>query len=132
MRPICIDRIPALELNDTHLAPALTRLEIVPWRPAKDVIALQIWPEVVAARCKPVAKSASPVLILAEDGVVKESVLADGVGDGPSSGLAIQTEQIRPSPVVGMGWKESMARKKRKSMSLPDAVSNSDTRTLLV
>lgn len=48
-----------------------------------DVIALQIWLEVVVARCKLVKQSPSPTLILAQDGVVS--------GIHPSS--AFETEQ---------------------------------------
>lgn len=131
MQLIFIDKALVTEQNsvteqyaDTQI-PAPTGLEIVPWRPVLDALALQIWPDAVAARRKAPQQTASPPLIISEDGIVSstESVPAE---------FECQTNQIRPSPTTARGRKANQTRQKRKNMSLPEVVSNSDARTPLV
>jgi hypothetical protein len=56
----------------------------------------------------------------------------DGEVNVSQSGPEIQTGQIQPSPAEERGHKATMTRQKRKTMSLPEIVSNSDARTPLV
>jgi hypothetical protein len=140
---ISIDRALVQDQTVGPQIPAPIGLEIVPWHPVLDVIALQIWPEVVAAKCKPVKQNPSPTLILAKVGALsgihpgsaietEQSSTMDGQVNGSQSGPEIQIEQIRPSPAEERGQKATMTRQKRKTLSLPEIVSNSDARTPLV
>lgn len=141
MQPICIDRALVQEQ-----LPKPTGLEIVPWRPVPDAIALQILPEVIAARRKSVELPPPPVLIISENGIVHSEIndaavsatapvqsnVLEGMMSGPVSSPEVQTEQIQPSPGIETGPKTATHRQKRKNMSLPVTVSNSDARTPLV
>ena len=64
-------------------------LEIVPWKTIRDVIALQIWPEIVQSRCitKSSAKEtpATPVIILS------------GPSDSSPPSFEFQTGRISPA-----------------------------------
>jgi hypothetical protein len=64
----------------------------------------------------------SSPLILAEDGIVCNT---------QSSPTEFQSENFRPSPSVTKGQNASPTRNKRKTMSLPNVISNSDARTPL-
>lgn len=79
-----------------------------------DVIALQIWPDVVAARCKLPKQIPSPTLIIAENGIVNDAVqgsdpvteqseVLEGEMNSSQSGPEIQNDKIRPSPPRGAG-----------------------------
>jgi hypothetical protein len=64
----------------------------------------------------------SSPLILAEDGIVCNA---------QSSPTEFQSEDFRPSPSVTKGQNASPTRNKRKTMSLPNVISNNDARTPL-
>jgi len=54
MRPILIDRAVVQNQIAAPEAPYVpTGLEIVPWRPVLDALALQIWPDIVEATQRP-------------------------------------------------------------------------------
>lgn len=135
MQPILIDRNVMEEQNTESQIPAPTGLEIVPWRPVLDVIALQLLPQVVEARQKIALSAPPPTLILGEDGVISGTQSKDGITNitqpGPRN-FEFQTQQIRPSPPRTRGQNAIGASKKRKNMSLPNVVSNSDAHTPLV
>jgi hypothetical protein len=51
----------------SNTAPASTGLEIVPWKPILDVIALQLWPLIVESRHQArIAELTAPVIVLGD------------------------------------------------------------------
>lgn len=111
--------------NVSIQALAPTGLEIVPWRPVLDALALQIWLDVVAINCRAPLQATLPPMIIIEDGIVSS------FESGPIE-FEFQTKQMRPNPTTARGRKASQARQKRKNMCLPEVISHSDARTPLV
>lgn len=97
---------------------AVTGMEIVPWKPVLDVIALQLWPAIVQSRrqakSSPSVAPSGPVILL-----------------GPPPQFEFQSEQIRPSPSVTWGEKSKTVNEK-KTLALPTTISESSASTPLV
>ena len=92
-------------------------MKIVPWKPIRDVIALQLWPEIVQSRriAKSSAKEtpATPVIILG------------GPFNSSPPSFEFQTGENRPSPSVARGQKN------KSVVALPTLVSASSMSTPL-
>lgn len=103
MRPILIDRAVVQNQIAAPEAPYVpTGLEILPWRPVLDALALQICPDIVEATQRP-------------------------QHSGPSE-FEFQAEQTRLSPPVARGHKASVSGQKR-NLSMPQVVSISNANT---
>jgi hypothetical protein len=77
----------------SNTAPASTGLEIVPWKPVLDVIALQLWPLIVESRRQArIAELTAPVIVLG-DVECQQSPTTSGLED-----FEFQMGQIQPSP----------------------------------
>jgi len=116
--PIIIDRN-AMQSALLQPAPAaVTGMEIVPWKPVFDVLALQLWPAVVKSRREANARAtvvpSGPVILL-----------------GPPPQFEFQSQQIRPSPSLTQGQKSKAANEK-KTLALPTTISESSASTPLV
>ena len=98
--PIIVDRS-ALQVAAPSTPATLTGLEIVPWKPVRDVLALQLWPAVIESRRMANASAknvnAAPVIILG------------GPSDSNPSGFEFQMGDNRPSPPKTRGRKNRMA-----------------------
>jgi hypothetical protein len=98
-------------------------LEIVPWKPVRDVIALQLWPHIVECRRTPkVIAEPAPVIIRPED---EQADQAEGASpdSGPTS-FEFQTQQAQPISTLAPGQKRGRGRP-RKVLSLPAPSKNS-------
>lgn len=117
---------PTLAALDAVPAPpaATTSLEIVPWTPVLDVMALQLWPYVLESHCRLRAqKKAAPVIILGgpQEMEINESPNVSGPGN-----FEFQSQQMQPSLVTETGQKRGRGRP-RKVLSLPTPPGNSVT-----
>jgi hypothetical protein len=96
MEPIFVDKTLMTEQNAVTgqnvsiQSSAPTGLEIVPWRPALHVLALQALPYVIEARRKAPLQATTPSLIIGEDGVVH-------ITESSPERFEFQSEQKRPT-----------------------------------
>ena len=119
MGPIVIDRAvlqPSLNLSSP--TPAITGMEIVPWKPVLPALALQLWPSVVASRRAACAQPRSSSVIILPDPRVEQGPATSG-----SSGFEFQSEQMQPSPCGEAGMRVYQ-RRRTAMLSLPVASSN--------
>lgn len=93
MKPICFER-------ELIQAPIVTGLEIVPWCPVHHAIALQLWPNIVAARRHAAHQQSDPA---ASQIIHLEHVSHAGPEDSSPVEFEFQTEEIRPSPPLPRG-----------------------------
>lgn len=119
--PIVVDRNIVQAALPVVPAPS-SGLEIVSWKPVRDALALQLWPEIVQswrqARTRVANVSAPPVIILG------------GPSDSGPSQFEFQMGQHQPSPPSTKGHKHRRSAVKKK-LSLPTVVSASSPSTPL-
>jgi hypothetical protein len=96
-------------------------LEIVPWKPVPAVIALQLWPAVVASRQTAKTRVLAPHVILLPD---PRDV--QGSGDPSPMEFEFQTEEMQPSPPSAAG-RNKRGGHRYSMLSLPAAPSNPTT-----
>ena len=96
-------------------------LEIVPWKPVPAVIALQLWPAMVASRQTTKTRVLAPHVILLPD---PRDV--QGSGDPSPMEFEFQTEEMQPSPPSAAG-RNKRGGHRYSMLSLPAAPSNPTT-----
>jgi len=99
--------------------PAPTSLEIVPWKPVPQVLALQLWPAIVESRSAAEAQATSAPVILLGD--VPRAEHQGPKESGPSD-FEFHATQIQPSPVT-----QRKRRNYGSNMSLPISIGSMDT-----
>lgn len=118
--PIMVDREAdqAILTVAPQTVEAPTGLEIVPWQPVPHVLALQLWPSIVASHqaAKPQNHTAS-VIILPNP---REE---QGPEDSSPSRLEFQSQQMQPSLLSAAGQKKHSGRR-GSALSLPAGPSN--------
>jgi hypothetical protein len=114
IRPIYIDR-------NLIEDPVVTGLEIVPWRPVKDALALQLWPYIVDARHHATAQQTPQAST--------QAIHPDHGEHGPAD-FESQNES-NPSTSVTKVYKRRQTNQK-KTLALPSTVSSENPSTPLV
>lgn len=99
-----------------------TGWEIIPWKPILDVIALQMWPHVIARKAKTaVEKESAPVMILGDT----QEWYDQGPNVSSPTEFKFQIEDLQPSPVREAF--QPRHRGRRSHMSLPAHPGSSST-----
>jgi hypothetical protein len=112
---------PAILQSSTNTSPARTGMDIVPWKPIPDVMALQLWPLIIESRRQArIAEQIAPVILLGDVGRQLSPTTSS------PEDFEFQMGQVQSSPPREVTQKKHRGRKST-SMALPASSSSSVT-----